>query len=320
MCRFAITTLTCNNRLSLLTVIRFFLQHSQVPSGTQWFIFFQGCSSQHIASCEQTLIDELSNRYGISHVWRHTSVPNRHHQLGTKPMYAESLDLDDKSVYRKEVVEFTIHCLISSDNLGLSRGNNILNLAVQDFEYVLLLEDDWVALPSSLCPSRDSHWISTLLDFLDLHTNVSTLFLRQYSDDREKEQFGWSRGIPYKCHQHADHNFNYATKMKGSFTMMFRGVKMQHIPDFLFTFNPHIRRNADYYRAKVFPLPEFQDLHHKQGAWTITKEGDCPHWGSTEALTMEKTRHLKTFNVASGWFGHLEDFEGKLRADGYLRS
>lgn len=265
-------------------MIRFLLAHYDIPMGTEWFILLQGCSNDHITKVQSILTTLLTDGHSQQIHDGHLLVHNS---------------------------TITIHLLLSPTNLGLSKGMNILNVAVRDFKYVLLLEDDWIALPTAILETttllpRD--WISLTLNFLDYHPTVSTIFLRRYRDEKEKNQFGWSRGIPYRCHHHQN-NFNYADKMKGSWKIPFHSLSFQQIPDFLFTFNPHIRRNEDYYRANVFPLPEFADINSKQDKWTITKEGDCPDWGSTEALSMEKTRHLVTFNMNQGVFGHFEDFE-----------
>jgi len=100
--------------------------------------------------------------------------------------------------------------------------------------------------------------------------------------------------------------------MESSRKVTYREIIFQHIPYFLFTFNPHLRRNADYYRCGVFPLPEYSDISTRQSEWKLTGNGDAKNWGWCEALSMEKTRDLVTYNVGSGIFGHYEDWVDAL--------
>src|SRR5690349_21023182 len=152
---FAITTLTCNNRKTIFNVIHFLFQNSSLPVGTEWFILMQGCSDIHITEVQLALIRQLDN--GISR------------QLNTSHVI-----LKNQSI--------TIHLLLSPINHGLSHGMNIVNVSVREFKYVLLLEDDWVILPNKLLPEHDQFpltWLNILLDFLQYHRSVSTLFLRR---------------------------------------------------------------------------------------------------------------------------------------------
>lgn len=203
--------------------------------------------------------------------------------------------------------------VVSEKNLGFSKGHNHLAEYGKSYKYVLMVEDDWYCLPSRYT-NLENNWLTTSLSFLEENRDVSTLFLRKYRNDREKHQFGWTRSIPYMCHQYKD-NFNYSEKMKDSKIVQYKDIKFQHIPNFLFTTNPYLRRNEDYSKCGVFPLPEYPDISSKIGEWKLTGYGDAQNWGWCEALTMEKIRHLITYNVGSGIFGHNEDWRDMMVSD-----
>jgi glycosyltransferase involved in cell wall biosynthesis len=195
-------------------------------------------------------------------------------------------------------------------NLGLSKAMSYAIKLTTEFQYVLNIEDDWVLLHKRI-PDKD--WLQTCIRFMDTNPCVSTIFLRAYATDREKWQYGWTRTIPYVCHKHKN-NFNYAEKIQHADKISFATtVTFQHIPDFLFTFNPCFVRNLDYHRT-AYPLPVF-DLDQKIN---ISENKD---WGCCEALTMEKTRHLTTYWFNEGIFGHYEDwFSSPTAAETYATS
>jgi GT2 family glycosyltransferase len=296
--RFCITTITCNNRNTLIPTIESFYQNTQYPYIFKWMILLQGCTSEYVEYVRK---------------WTNT--------IG------------------KEQLKCKFKLLVSKKNLGLSRGNNILAHRVRNYRYVLHLEDDWLCLPQSVTGVPKS-WLITCLDFIDQHPEVSTLFLRKYLDDADKKRYSWTRHCYYYGHQYHD-NFNYAQKMvstkdraifyHSSLVESQEKLKFQEIPKFLFTFNPCIRRNSDYYRVGVFPLDEFQDIRKsnitndvtdskesknreepQMTKWTLTEYTTVPDWGWTEARAMEKIRELITYNVSSGIFGHYEDWIGHL--------
>ncbi len=199
------------------------------------------------------------------------------------------------------------HLKTHQTNLGLSKGQNVIADMVKEYEYVLQLEDDWYCLPEKIT-GLSKEWLETCLQFLEKNKHVSTLYLRKYVDEMEKFKYAWTRHVEYKNHVYKK-NFNYAKKMEGSDTRVFQEIKFQHIPQFLFTFNPCIRRNTDYYKVGVFPLLELKDINSKRGEWLATTPEDVPMWGWCEAIAMEKTRNLITYNVGSGIFGHQEDWQ-----------
>ncbi len=267
---FAIATLTCNDRETLFDTLQSFFDNTDIGHIT--------ILNDKVVWC--IFIQGYTDEYL--------------HKLETKTAeYESSYD-----------VQFNL--VKSRENLGLSKGANKLAESVKDYDLVLHLEDDWHCLSSDIT-GLSKQWLETSISFLIENHNVSTLFLRKYVDDREKQQYAWSRHANYTNHKHKD-NFNYAEKMKGSNVIDHRDVKFQEIPKFLFTFNPHIRRNHDYYNVKVFPLDEYPDVSNRRGAWKLTQYGDVPKWGWCEAQAMEKTRELTTYNVGAGVFGHNEDW------------
>jgi len=187
------------------------------------------------------------------------------------------------------------------DNLGLSKAMSYVIALTKNFEYVLNIEDDWILLHTHV-PNKN--WLKDCMEFMELNTHVSTLALRAYNTDAEKYQYGWTRTIPYRCHEHKD-NFNYQAKMSESKVIEFKeGLTFREIPHFLFTFNPCLVRNADYHKT-AYPLPVF--------ALDQKKESHSADWGSCEALTMEKTRHLTTYYLNQGLLGHAEDWFALIR-------
>lgn len=211
----------------------------------------------------------------------------------------------------------TFDFIVLKDNIGLSKGANLLAEKSRSYRYVLHVEDDWLCLPTAITGSNYM-WLTTCLEFLESHHKVSTLFLRKYSSDQEKHQYAWNRTANYQCHSRTGH-FNYAAKMKDTHIEVYKDIKFQEIPHFLFTFNPCIRRNEDYHRVGVFPLNVYDDAIKKEreNQWTQTQYGDAPNWGWCEAFAMEKTYDLITYNVAAGIFGHHEDWIAKLKAADY---
>jgi len=72
-------------------------------------------------------------------------------------------------------------------------------------EYVIHLEDDWFLVGKK-------NWLTTCIKFMDDNKDVSTIALRKYGSEKEKYDYGWTRTIPYVCHEHKD-NFDYQNKL-----------------------------------------------------------------------------------------------------------
>ena len=85
---------------------------------------------------------------------------------------------------------------------------------------------------------------------------------------------------------------------------------MIEIKNFLFTFNPVIRRNKDYIEKNVYPLPEYNDkdeiIEFKDDS-LYEKKHENDRWGWCEANTMEKIRDLRTYMYENGIFYHFDD-------------
>jgi hypothetical protein len=202
-----------------------------------------------------------------------------------------------------------VHVHEYAENLGLSKANNRLYELTKDDTYVLHMEDDWFAYET------DPKWLQAALTRMQANPTLSTIALRKYGSEKEKWDYGWTRTIPYNCHVHPG-NFNYANKLGepivwhvGSSEFCFRLIE-----HFLFTFNPVIRRNADYISAGVYPLPEFNDVENQE---TFDAEGkklhNSYHWGWCEALTMEKIRHLNTEWLSEGVMVHYDDWKSVIQ-------
>ena len=273
--RLALTTLVCNDRACLFDVLSSVCEFTAFPPCTDWVILAQGCSAAFVDKI-QTFITE-------------------HQQTNV-----------------------CWQLMVWPDNKGLSAGVNELAARTRDHEYVLHIEDDFICLPPNITKC-DSDWLKTCCAFLDNHPLVSTLFLRQYATDQEKYQYGWTRCIPYQCHRFSTDNFNWATKIKMNRCyeqpITSNGLVFERIPNFLFTFNPVLRRNAHYYQKhNVFPVPSKMDVvANRAREWSATAADAAPEWGHSEALVMEKTRDLLTYNVQRGIFGHFEDWQPVLK-------
>jgi glycosyltransferase involved in cell wall biosynthesis len=199
--------------------------------------------------------------------------------------------------YNQPNFNLSFHILEESSNLGIAKANNKLAELTKDFTFVLHLEDDWILSPTLLNKNKDyKNWLLHSLHFLLKNPNVSTFVLRKYNSETEKYKYGWTRNIPYMCHTYKD-NFNYQNKCINPttiFTDFNTGYNVIQIEHFLFTFNPVIRRNKDYYNSNVFPLVEYDDQDSSEDLKNKGQHSH-PNWGFCEAFSMEKTRHLTTY-------------------------
>jgi O-antigen biosynthesis protein len=209
--------------------------------------------------------------------------------------YIKTLETICKAYDKPGIIKFILHT--SEENLGVSRGGNLLFNHTKHIDFILNLEDDWVLI----IDNKD--WLIECYDRINKDEDISTIALRKYGSDREKWQYGWTRTIPYLCHTHQN-NFNYETKLKDT-----DNPKFKEIDYFLFTFNPVIRRNGDYVKAGVYPLPEFEDGDNEV---KVDENGvkihNNPNWGACEAFSMEKTRDLVTEWYDEGIFVHFDDW------------
>lgn len=186
------------------------------------------------------------------------------------------------------------------ENMGWSRGMNTLYDHLKNIiqpEYVLHLEDDW------LCETTNAWWLDDCVGYMDVYTHVSTLFLRTYKSDQEKWDYGWRRSIWYMCFTHSN-PFHYAEKMTNEPVTSYKRLRLQRIPEFLYSANPTLFRLNDYMTCGVFPFDMFQDSSSQQKEWSVTTQENAPQWGYAEALAMEKIRHLTCMNVDRGLFYH----------------
>lgn len=219
-------------------------------------------------------------------------------------IYSQGCDADHNRKIQQALEDANIlfELICKEENVGWSKGMNALYevIAAGKHDYVLHLEDDWICEHDD---TRDGRWFDDCCLYLHLHTDVSTLFLRKYTNEEDKYMYGWSRSIYYHCFQHPN-PFNYQEKIKGQPKIDFRSLVVRRIPEFLYSANPTLFRLCDYVRQGVFPFPEFHDVSNKQGEWKTTTMDDAPQWGFSEAISMEKTRDLVCMNVNKGFFYH----------------
>ncbi len=188
-------------------------------------------------------------------------------------------------------------CLIRfASNIGLSKSMAYVIEMTKKYTYVLNLEDDWKLVPTNNIPNKN--WLFTCLRFLDEQKDVSTIFLRGYSSEDEMKRYGLLSLIPYRCHKFPHENFNYMEKMKHSQRIKFEDITFTEIPTYLYSFNPHICRNADYHKH-AYPVPVFDK--------DTKADGENANWSGAESLMMERIRDLKCFWFEKGIFYHCED-------------
>jgi hypothetical protein len=193
----------------------------------------------------------------------------------------------------------TFHVHTNPENLGLSKGmNRLWDTVKDDYDYVLNIEDDWIA-----SDFVNKNWLNASTRLLNESPDISFVFLRKYLSEKEKWQYGWTRNIPYLCFKHGD-SFNYQEKMKTTTPFVYDNLEFQIIPKWLYTFNPVISRVSTLKQRDVFPLHEFNDKHDKMGEWQFTSYEDCPEWGYSEALSMEKVIHDTCVYLLDGIFYH----------------
>ena len=162
------------------------------------------------------------------------------------------------------------------ENIGLSKAMTYLIEHTKYFVFTLNIEDDWILLDDKV----SQNWLDHSMSFLQANQDA-TVFLRAYANDKDKWQYGWTRNIPYRCHEFRD-NFNYASAIeRANVTIKQEENSFRLIPNFLFTFNPILVRNRDYH-AHVYPIP------------VLSNDQKDPNfhanWGCCEALVMERTR------------------------------
>lgn len=180
------------------------------------------------------------------------------------------------------------------ENKGAVYGFNYLVELTKNYKYVLHLEDDWIHIPN-----LNKQWLHDSIKFLDKYNDVSTIFLRKYRHFAEKNKYGWNKTINYKVFNNIN-NFNYQQKMLKSKQILVNNSLFIEIPNFLFTLNPHIRRNKKYFDVKAIPLINISEID--------VNNKHPNNWGWAESLSMEKTIDLISYYLKDGIFCHFEDW------------
>lgn len=169
----AITTLTYNNRDTLLKTIRCLKPElSNTHHQIDWYILLQNCTNEYIESIKNQLVDIPSNVKVEMLVYKQN--------LGLSP--ANNILISKTKDYK-----YVLH--LEDDWISLP-------LHLQ---------------PVKLSPNVS--WIDICVEYMENNKDISTILLRSYNNEKEKWQYGWSRTIPYMCHVHKDNfNFEEKMK------------------------------------------------------------------------------------------------------------
>lgn len=165
-------------------------------------------------------------------------------------------------------------------NLGVGAGINFLNQKCVDYEYLLFIEGDWV-----ITSEVNKDWLSSSLQILEENPEYEQVFLRRYYSDYEDRINGMSDYVNAK---------SFLGKVQK------QGVDFLCLKEGLYTNNPSIRRQKEFFNRGFFPLNEYYDQEGK-----ATEVKGTPDWGKAEIEA--RTSSLKTFYLWPGIFRH----EGK---------
>lgn len=189
------------------------------------------------------------------------------------------------------------------DNIGVGAGINFLNNLCTQYKYTLFIEGDWVCLDPNLSKISRS-WLKDSLNLLDKNSQVSQVFLRRHITDLEDRQYGMSNWFGVGNSR----NTQPSTVIEGSNSFVFlnKGI---------YTNNPSLKRQKDYFAADIFPLNEYYD---ETGAPTEIKKyhkGEVKEygkdWGEAEVYAFQNKSTLQTFWLWPGNFAHLPDYNSR---------
>ena len=190
-----------------------------------------------------------------------------------------------------------LRLVVNPENEGYSKGMNNIWKNVNEYDYVLFIEDDW-----RFIENENKDWLKTCLECMQ-ENNVDIIFLRKYLSDEEKYHYGWTRHIPYVCFE-GRLRFNYEESMKSTTPFNYKSLTFQQIPEFMYSANPCIYNVESFKRCNVFPMIELNDIHNVKGEWGDSSKIATNIWGCAEALSMEKTANLYTLYLKDGLFYH----------------
>lgn len=129
---------------------------------------------------------------------------------------------------------FNVHINVDEPN-GCGQSMNWVWETTKDYEYTLMLEGDWI-----LMPSVHANWLNDLQSFMDNNVDVSTFMLRHFMNPLECRQFGPRYMDPRNVECYASMIFDNDIK----------DIELRKNCNY--TNNPHLRRNKMY--KNIFPL------------------------------------------------------------------
>jgi hypothetical protein len=169
-------------------------------------------------------------------------------------------------------------------NLGCGGGMNVVWERTNGADYTLLLEDDWLLLPSELT-GVGPDWLARLIGVMDADP-CTAIYLRRYE-------------TPMACRQHyTAYNWSHVGDELG-----LGGFRIRHQPVYRVSNNPKMYRVADYRRCGIFPQPEFIGPDGRG----LDVKGEL-EWGRAE-LAMEnryQEHGLRILEMAPGLFYHYD--------------
>lgn len=168
-------------------------------------------------------------------------------------------------------------CIHVGENIGVGAGINFLNSLSKEYEYVLFIEGDWMAIDEV-----NPKWLYEAIQLLDKNKDVDQVFLRRYLDDVEDRINGMQEWI------NKDSFKEKITRNNSTFVLLEKGV---------YTNNPVLRRQQSLFNKNIFPLKEFYD---KKGKPAELKGN--PDWGQAELQATHT--HLRSFYEWPGIFKH----------------
>lgn len=151
----------------------------------------------------------------------------------------------------------------SPTDLGCAAGTNRACELVRDCEFALHLESDFEHLPQE-ATGEDKLWLRRAVEFADKES-ANYIYLRRMVDERDLAMHWWSQ---------------WMERVDGADGRYLR------CPDFWWSNNPHLRRNAALYAGGTLPLAESLDGAKGTPGWSkpemsATKPGKAwiHRWG-----------------------------------------
>jgi hypothetical protein len=281
--KFAITTLTCNNRATLIPTIRSLMVNTVLPP-TRWFILLQGCTSNHVENVKQ-LCEEYERAYPQLQFDLIISEKNLGLSKGNNILIKYSQDYD----YIMNIEDDWI-CLPES---------------------ITSLNGNWLLTCLQFLESRPNVSTLFLRRYVDAADKEKSAWTRDvyYYGHKYRDNFNASRKMKGPPESHTVHLNEVKFQEIPKFTFTFNPCIRRHL-DYV---------NKGVYPLDEFSDIRKAPQAVKDGQsvqWKMTQYGDVPQWGSCESIAMEKTRDLITYNVGSGKFGHAEDFYPVLEQQG----